>query len=87
VLHAGVAQGAGFDYSTGYLIHLQVGDENLVPGHLHDLEVQIGPERFLAKVGFSERLGLAFNLLGRKSIFARFKICFQESQRILTFET
>jgi len=30
---------------------------------------------------------MAFNLLGRASIFARFKICFQESQRILTLET
>jgi hypothetical protein len=54
--------------------------------YLHDLELQIGPERFLAKVGFSERLGVAFNLLGRDSVFTHFKICFQEYQRILSFE-
>jgi len=87
LLHAAVAQGAGFAYRTGHLISLQVGDGSLIPVRLHDLELQIGPERFLAQVGFSERLGVAFNLLGRASIFARFKICFQESQRILTFET
>jgi hypothetical protein len=87
LLHAAVAQGAGFDYSTGHLIRLQVGDGSLIPVHIHDLELQIGSERFLAKVGFSERLGVAFNLLGRESIFARFKIRFQESQRTLTFET
>jgi hypothetical protein len=55
--------------------------------YLRDLELQIGPERFVARVGFSERLGVAFNLLGRESIFARFTICFQERQGILTFET
>ena len=87
LLHAAVAQGAGFDYSTGHLIRLQVGNGSLIPVRLHDLEPQIGPERFLAKVEFSERLGIAFNLLGRESIFAHFKICFQESQRILSFET
>ena len=41
----------------------------------------------MAKVGCSERLGMAFNLLGRESIFARCKIYFQENQGILTFET
>ena len=87
LLHAAVAQGTGFDYRTGHLISLQVGDGSFIPVRMHDLELQIGPERFLAKVGFSERLGVAFNLLGRESVFARFKVCFQESQRILTFET
>lgn len=87
LLHATFAQGAGFDYRIGPLIYLQVGDGSFIPVHLHDLELQIGTERFVAKVGFSERLGVAFNLLGRESVFARFKICFQESQRILTFET
>ena len=87
LLHATVAQGAWFEYRTGHLISLQVGDESLIPVRLHDLELQIGPERFLVKVGFSERLGVAFNLLGRESVFARFTIYFQESQHILTFET
>ena len=30
--------------------------------------------------------GVGFDLLGREGIFERFKICFQESQCILTFE-
>jgi hypothetical protein len=54
LLHAAVARGAGFDYSTGHLIRLQVGDGSLIPVRIHDLELQIGPERFLVKVGFSE---------------------------------
>ncbi len=87
LLHADIARGAGFAYRAGSLIYLQVGDGSFIPVYLHDLELQIGPERFVAKVGFSERLGVAFNLLGRESIFSRFTICFQERQRILTFET
>ena len=86
LLHAGIAQGAGFNYRGGHRTSVQVGDGSFIPVYLHDLELQIGPERFLAKVGFSERLGVAFNLLGRDSVFARFKICFQEHQRMLSFE-
>ena len=87
LLHADIARGAGFAYRAGALIYLQVGDGSFIPAYLHDLELQIGPERLVARVGFSERLGVAFNLLGRESIFARFTICFQERRRILTFET
>ena len=87
LLHTAIAQGAGFNYRTGHRTTVQVGDGGFIPVSLHDLELQIGPERFLARVGFSERLGVAFNLLGRDSVFTRFKICFQEQQQILSFET
>ena len=87
LLHTAIAQGAGFHYRTGHRTTVQVGDGSFIPVYLHDLELQIGPERFLAKVGFSERLGVAFNLLGRDSVFTRFKMCFQEQQRMLSFET
>jgi predicted aspartyl protease len=86
VLHARIADGVGFDYRGGERIYLQVGDGSFIPVYLHDLEVQIGAEQFTARVGFSEKLGVGFNLLGRTNIFDRFRICFQENQRILTFE-
>ena len=65
---------------------VQVGDGSFIPVYLHDLELHIGPERFLARVGFSERLGVAFNLLGRDSVFTRCKIGFHEHQRMQSFE-
>jgi len=86
VLHAQIADGIGFDYRAGDQVYLQVGDGSFIPVYLHELEVQVGTQRFTAKVGFSEKLGVGFNLLGRAGIFERFKICFQESQRVLTFE-
>lgn len=87
VLHAQVAEGTGFNYRQGTLHYVQVGDGSFIPVYLHDLELQIGGERFKGKVGFSEKLGVSFNLLGRESIFERFTICFQEHQKLVTFET
>ncbi|MFQ5903393.1 MAG: hypothetical protein ACE5JO_06860, partial [Candidatus Binatia bacterium] len=86
VLHAQMAEGIGFDYRTGDLFYLQVGDGSFIPVYLHDLEFQLGTERCTAKVGFSEKLGVGFNLLGCRGIFERFKICFDEAGGILTFE-
>jgi hypothetical protein len=86
VLHAQIAKGIGFNYLSGDRVFLQVGDGGYIPVYLHDLDVQIGPERFTGKVGFSEKLGVGFNILGRKGFFDRFKICFQESSGILTFD-
>lgn len=62
VLRATIADGLGFDYRGGERIFLQVGDGSFIPAYLHDLKVQLGEERFTAEVGFSERLGIGFNL-------------------------
>jgi hypothetical protein len=86
VLHARIAEAIGFDYRTGNRTYLQVGDGSFIPVYLHDLEIQVGTERFSAQVGFSEKLGVGFNLLGRIGVFDAFRICFDESQGILTFE-
>jgi len=87
LFHARIAEGVGFNYRAGDFIYLQVGDGSFIPAYLHDLQIQVGREQFTAKVGFSEKIGVGFNLLGRSGIFDRFKICFQENQRIITFES
>ena len=69
LLHAQIADGIGFDYRAGEKVYLQVGDGSFIPTYLHDLGLQIGAEQFLAKVGFSDKLGIGFNLLGRSGIF------------------
>lgn len=56
------------------------------PVYLHDLEVQLGEERFTGTIGFSEKLGIGFNLIGRVSFFNRFKVCFDEHKFLVTFE-
>lgn len=87
VLQARVARGLDLDYRTGERTYLQIGDGSFIPVYLHDLEMQLGAERVAAQVGFSERLGIGFNLLGRTGIFDRFRICFDEGRSVLTFES
>ena len=36
-------------------------------------------------IGFSRRLGIGFNIIGRKDIFERFKICFDEKEKMVEF--
>ena len=86
ILRAQIAQGLGFDYQAGERIYAQVGDGSFIPVFLHNLKIQLGEMRLTARVGFSDRLGVGFNLLGRTGVFDRFKVCFLESQGLLTFE-
>ena len=79
LLHTAIAQGAGFNYRTGHRTTVQVGDGGFIPVYMHDLELHIGPERFLARVGFSERLGVAFNLLGRDNVSRASRFAFRIS--------
>lgn len=87
LLHAQIAEGIKFDFRTGNCQYLQVGDGSFIPVFLHDLQVQLGREQLTARVGFSDKLGIGFNLLGRAGFFDRYMICFQENKRILSFES
>jgi hypothetical protein len=58
-----MADGIGFDYRTGNQIYLQVGDGSFIPIYLHKLEVQVGTQRLITQIGFSDKLGVGFNLL------------------------
>ncbi len=75
----------GLDYQTGRRVFLQVGDGSFIPVYLHDLEVQIGSYRLKVPMGFSDKLGIRFNLLGRTGIFPHFTVCFNERDFVVTF--
>jgi len=86
LLHAQFAVDFGLDFKKGRKVFVQVGDGSLIPVYLHKLPLQIGPKRFKATVGFSEKLGVRFHLLGRQDVFERFRICFHEKRRVVTFQ-
>ena len=86
IFTAEVARTIGLEYEGGRKIFVQVGDGGLIPAYLHDLTIQLGSEKFVAPLGFSGRLGVGFNLLGRNGIFDRFKVCFDEKNSVVTFQ-
>ena len=85
VFTAQVANRLGLSYRTGRKIYVQVGDGGFIPVYLHDFEIQIGKHRVVVPLGFSGKLGINFNLLGRTGIFEFFKVCFDERDFVVTF--
>lgn len=47
--------------------------------YFHRLHIRIGFTNLKAMIGFSDKLGVGFNLLGRKDIFSRFDVIFSDS--------
>lgn len=86
MLHVHFATDFGLDYKQGRKILVQVGDGSLIPVYLHELMMQIGEKQFVSELGFSEKLGVSFNLLGRHGVFEHFKICFHEKRKVVSFE-
>lgn len=75
----------GIELEKGKKIHVIVGDGSLIPVYLHKIAVQVAEETFSATIGFSRRLGIGLNIIGRKDIFEKFKICFNEKEKIVEF--
>ena len=76
----------GIDYTKGKRIHLTVGDGGLLEVYILKVEVELANIRFLADIGFSKQLGVGFNLLGMKSFFDRFQICFDDKHRMVDLD-
>ena len=79
------ATGLGVDYRTGKETFVTVGDGGSIPVYLHRVPAQIGSARFHATIGFSPKLGVGFNLLGRQDIFTHFDITFSDTTRRVIF--
>ena len=84
ILSVNEAAGLGLDYRKGKETLVTVGDGSLIPVYVHRLPIHIGSVELTARIGFSPRLGIGFNLLGRQDIFTRFDVTFSDSrQRVL----
>ena len=70
-------------YTKGQNVLLTVGDGGLIPVYLHKLKVRFAGYEFNAIIGFSNKLGVEFNLLGRASFFNKFMICFNDKANYL----
>ncbi|MBI3315033.1 MAG: hypothetical protein HYZ86_03720 [Candidatus Omnitrophica bacterium] len=79
------AEMIGLDYSKGKRSHVVVGDGNALTVYFHHLPVTIGDVSFNAVIGFAPKLGVGFNLLGRRSIFERFVVIFDDVKKQVSF--
>ncbi len=83
IFHADVAALLGIIYQKGRKIFVKVGDGGLIPVYLHRLLVRFANVEFNAVIGFSESLGVGFNLLGRVDFFERFRVCFNDKEKVI----
>jgi len=65
------------------MLTLPVGDGTQIPVYIHNINVRFIEKKFKAKVGFSDKLGIGFDILGREGFFDRFVVCFDDRRRIL----
>ena len=79
------ATGLGLDYTKGKETLVTVGDGGLIPVFVHRLTTQIGSKVFQASIGFSPKLGVGFNLLGRQDVFTHFDVTFSDTKKVITF--
>ena len=87
IFHTDRAEILGIPYKTGRQIHLTVGDGGLLEVYVVKVQVEVADSRFRTEIGFSEQLGVGFNLLGRRGFFDRFQICFNDKQRFVEFHS
>ena len=83
IFHSDVADDLEIKLEDGEKIYITVGDGSQIIVYLHKILVRIADKEFVAKIGFSERLGIGFNIIGQSDIFDRFKICFDGKEKIV----
>jgi len=85
MISAAEAGDMGIDWQGGRRQMVVVGDGSYIPTFIHNFPIQIGSTQIDVPIGFSERLGVGFNLLGRTGVFNRFEVCFNDHARRVTF--
>jgi predicted aspartyl protease len=85
IFQSDVAEDLNLKLEDGMKEYVTVGDGSLIIVYIHQLAIQIGDEKFEAGIGFSKQLGIGFNIIGRKDIFEKYKICFDEKEKIVEF--
>lgn len=83
VFKVGFAAALGIEWQKGEKVYVQVGDGGLIPVYLHAVDLQLRQQRFSGQVGFSDHLGVSFNLIGRVPLFTYFEICFDDRQGVI----
>ena len=83
IFHSDITEMLELKIENGEKILVTVGDGSLIPVYIHELKVKFAGKEFAARIGFSKKLGIGFDIVGRKDFFENFKICFDEKNKIV----
>lgn len=83
MFHSRVSRILGLEITEGRKKPITVGDGSMIAVYFHKLPVKFSRIEFEAEIGFSRQLGIGFNIIGRKDIFERFVICFDEKNKVV----
>lgn len=86
IFKASEAKRLGLNLKEGLITSVVVGDGSAIPVSQFILPVKLDDILFEAVMGFSEKLGIDFNLLGRTSFFEKFDVTFSESKNKIIFQ-
>ncbi|ODS40979.1 hypothetical protein BEH94_10825 [Candidatus Altiarchaeales archaeon WOR_SM1_SCG] len=86
VFKSSIGEELGINITSGEKRTPTIGDGNKITIYIHEVETIIAGKIIRdAKIGFSDELGTAFNLLGRETIFDKFEICFNDKKKLMRF--
>jgi hypothetical protein len=83
VFHSDVLRILDLDITEGRRQFITVGDGSLIAVYFHRVPVRFSETHFEADIGFSKQLGIGFDIIGRRDIFERFVICFDEKNKLV----
>ena len=78
VFQADIAARLGLAFQMGIAVSTIGADGRPILVFLHRVGLRIAEFQLTATVGFSEELGIGFNLLGRHSVFNQLQFCFND---------
>ena len=84
IFDEGTAEVLDLELRAGKQQFAVVGDGGTIPFYLHPVAVQLGSDRFHMEIGFSDRLGVGFNLMGL-DVFSRYRVTFDGRAKRVTF--
>lgn len=83
VFHADHAELLDVKIYKGTKIFLTVGDGAKIESFVHKLPVLFAGREFIADISFSPSLGIGTNILGMRSFFDNFQICFNNKRGLV----
>ncbi|MFQ5976136.1 MAG: hypothetical protein ACE5J5_07480, partial [Candidatus Hydrothermarchaeales archaeon] len=82
IFNSEIAEYLGIDYLKGEKI-FPAGIGGHICAYLNDIILVVGGMEIPCKVLFSEEFVIKFNLVGRAGVFDKFKVCFDDAERVV----